>query len=454
MIISTQILKPTKSILMIRFTKYYIFLSVVLAAFIISCNTLDEKKTDEKKLIEIKSIVIGEQTWSAENINISHFQNGDSIPEAKTEDDWIKAAQENKPIWSYYNFDKKYEKQYGKLYNWYAITDPRGFAPKGWRVSSLNDWNILLNKCGGPDLAANNLKMKGGSFWEKTNADINNENNFSALPGGFYEAFGENGFWSIGRVGMWWTSDASIENNNSSAAFMMSSDEEYSSKVTFSEERKSSGLSVRFVADKNVEENKQNAEDGIITKVMTYKWCECNDGCASLFVDENGREYNFGNPSTQSVQFDCSMDKISDINKDKIFRIKFKEYPNDDYSILEITAIENESQTTCTICGTKFSGNGYEEVSSGVWSPCDSHSFSMICSENCGLKHTDKMNGIINSLPDKNSNEDYFSKERAKMRRQGYTEGEINQMRDPNQGDPEIKESAKRVFDAIKKQNQ
>ncbi len=113
-----------------------------------------------------------------------------------------------------------------------------------------------------------------------------------------------------------------------------------------------------------------------------------------------------------------------------------------------------QSQTICSICGNRFSGNGYEEASNGVWRPCDSHTFSMICSESCGLKHTAKMNGIINSLPNKSDNgEDYFSRERARMKRQGYTEGEINQMRDPNLGDPEIKESAKRVFDAIKRQS-
>lgn len=112
-----------------------------------------------------------------------------------------------------------------------------------------------------------------------------------------------------------------------------------------------------------------------------------------------------------------------------------------------------ESQTICSICGRKFTGRGYTEVSNGVWEPSDSQTYSQICSVSCGLKHTAKMNGLINSIPDKvEGSDDYFSRERARMKKQGYTEGEINQMRDPNLGDPEIKESAKRVFDAIKKQ--
>ncbi len=310
-------------------------------AVITSCNISEKNKADEKKVPEIKSIVIGEQTWSAENINISYFQNGDSIPEAKTEDDWIRAAQDNKPVWSYYNFDKRYEKQYGKLYNWYAITDPRGFAPKGWRVPTLNDWNILFEYCGGVKLAANKLKVSGNKEWQKTNSEISNQYNFSALPGGFYETVEMNGFWSIGRAGMWWTSDVSSGNNRNAMACLMSSAEEYLSEVIIYEKDKGFGLSVRIVSDKDIVTKSTNQDWPVFTKVMTYKWCECEDICLSSFLDENGAEYNFGNPSTDNLKFDCNIDKESDLNKDRKFIIKFKDYGKGDYSIIEIKPADN-----------------------------------------------------------------------------------------------------------------
>lgn len=317
-------------------SKYYFILLVGLAFFMISCNLSNEKATEEKEMIDIKSVVVGEQTWSAENINISFFQNGDSIPEAKTEYDWVRAAENSKPVWSYYNFDKRYEIQYGKLYNWYAIIDPRGFAPKGWRVPSVSDWNVLFDNCGGIKQAANKLKVTGDKIWDNTNPNVTNQTKFSAVPGGFYNAFDQNGFWSIGRVGMWWASHSSTEDNQSPKAILISTD------VSIVNEGKSSGLSVRLVTDKNIPVKQINPEGEVVTKVLTYKWCECNDGCASLFIDENGQEYNFGDPSTSSIEFDCSLEKISDPNKDRKFIVKYKMRPNNDYSILDITPIDNK----------------------------------------------------------------------------------------------------------------
>jgi uncharacterized protein (TIGR02145 family) len=88
----------------------------------------------------LKSVKIGAQTWTTENLNVSTFRNGEAIPEAKTKNEWELAAEKKQPAWCYYNFDSKKGEKYGKLFNWYAVNDSRGLAPNGWHVASDEDW--------------------------------------------------------------------------------------------------------------------------------------------------------------------------------------------------------------------------------------------------------------------------------------------------------------------------
>src|ERR1700722_7218070 len=71
------------------------------------------------------STKIGTQTWMTENLNVSTFRNGESIPEAEKADVWEKATIEQKPAWCYYNGDSANGSKYSKLYNWYAVNDTR-----------------------------------------------------------------------------------------------------------------------------------------------------------------------------------------------------------------------------------------------------------------------------------------------------------------------------------------
>ena len=101
--------------------------------------------TDARDGKEYKTVVIGNQTWMAENLNVGRFRNGELIPEAKTLEEWQEAIDEKKPAWCYYDNDIKKGELYGKLYNWYAVNDPRGLAPLGWHIPTINEWNNLNN---------------------------------------------------------------------------------------------------------------------------------------------------------------------------------------------------------------------------------------------------------------------------------------------------------------------
>ena len=147
-----------------------------------------------------KEVSIGKQVWMSENLNVDKFRNGDPIPEAKTEEEWKKAGENKQPAWCYYDNDPANGARYGKLYNWYAVNDPRGLAPKGWHISTDAEWTKLSDYLGGADLAGTKMKSKSG--WKVNNGT--NSSGFSGLPGGYRD---ENGtFYIIGLSGYWWSS--------------------------------------------------------------------------------------------------------------------------------------------------------------------------------------------------------------------------------------------------------
>jgi uncharacterized protein (TIGR02145 family) len=107
-------------------------------------------------------VKIGSQIWMSKNLNVDTFRNGDKIPEAKTDQEWLNAAKNKQPAWCYFH-DKSTSnisdsgqvyrtvdhvakgEVSGKLYNWYAISDPRGLAPSGWHIPTISEWGILGN---------------------------------------------------------------------------------------------------------------------------------------------------------------------------------------------------------------------------------------------------------------------------------------------------------------------
>jgi len=132
----------------------------------------------------VKVVKIGNQQWMVENLTVSTFRNGDFIPEVKTFTDLHNFESDGKPAWCYYNSDPQNGNKYGKLYNWYAVNDPRGLAPKGWHVPSDVEWKILIDYLGGSSVAGGKMKENGTNHWENPNIGATNESGFSALPGG------------------------------------------------------------------------------------------------------------------------------------------------------------------------------------------------------------------------------------------------------------------------------
>lgn len=147
------------------------------------------------------TFVIGDQEWMRFNLDVDTFRNGDPIPEIKSPEEWQKASEEGRPAYCYFKNDPANGALYGKLYNWYAVNDPRGLAPDGWSIPSEDDWKHLSELLGGEDIAAD--EMRSASGWSVESGD-NKVHLFNAKPGGNRTHMGSD--YNAGFMGFWWSS--------------------------------------------------------------------------------------------------------------------------------------------------------------------------------------------------------------------------------------------------------
>ena len=201
----------------------------------------DTQKIDkDMKNDDYETIKIGNQEWMAKNLNVCHFRNGESIPEAKSNEEWKKAGASKQPVWCNYDNEISNGKKYGKLYNGYAVNDPRGLAPEGWGIPSDEEWIQLVDYLGGEDVAG--TKMKSTSGWSDNGNDTN-KSGFSGLRGG-YRNFGGN-FYNIGYFGSgWWSSTEGGDDGARSCSLSLNGPE-----IDRSVLGKGNGFSVRCLKD-------------------------------------------------------------------------------------------------------------------------------------------------------------------------------------------------------------
>ena len=161
-----------------------------------------KEKSVKAKEADSKTVNIGSQKWMAENLNTDHFKNGEKILEVKSLEEWEMANNEKRPAWCYYNFDTINRKTYGKLYNWYAVNDPRGLAPDGWEIPSLEDWRLLEKSVNSkyPYSTSTESLLMSASNW-KSNAAGMGISGFNAQPSGYIESK----FKELGKIAYFWT---------------------------------------------------------------------------------------------------------------------------------------------------------------------------------------------------------------------------------------------------------
>jgi uncharacterized protein (TIGR02145 family) len=176
------------------------FLIIAALFLTLSCNK-GFKDGDGNNFGVVK---IGNQNWMDRNLASSRFMNGDLIPEAKTPEEWLMYTMEGKPAWCIQKNDPENNEIYGKLYNWYAVKDPRGLAPKGWHIPTDEEWKKMTDFLGGEVSAALIIRSSGRK--DETGKG------FKGLAAGCCNTSGA--FGGLGSYGYWWSSS---EANGTSA---------------------------------------------------------------------------------------------------------------------------------------------------------------------------------------------------------------------------------------------
>jgi uncharacterized protein (TIGR02145 family) len=180
------------------------------------------------------TVLIGNQWWMAENLRTSSYANGDSIQNVVNGTAW---TQLDSGAWSNHSNLAANDSIYGKLFNWFATSDPRNLCPAGWHVPTDTEWTNLTDYLGGLTLAGG--KMKSIVGWNAPNTNANNESGFSALSSGARDAYNSGSFFTTGCDGNWWSSTESLSTAawyyylscTSGSAFRANSSKRYGNSV-------------------------------------------------------------------------------------------------------------------------------------------------------------------------------------------------------------------------------
>jgi uncharacterized protein (TIGR02145 family) len=189
-------------------------------------------------------VTIGSQTWMAENLKTTKFNDDSSIPLETVNSAWSGIST---PAYCWYDNDINNKDTYGAMYNWYAVSTStnggKNVCPSGWHVPSDEEWITLISSLGGESNVGGKLKETGTAHWGSPNTGATNESGFTALPGGLRGAY-DGGFYQRGLVGFWWSSAASTS-TYAWNCYMSS----YDSNIVGNDLEKEDGLSVRCVQD-------------------------------------------------------------------------------------------------------------------------------------------------------------------------------------------------------------
>ncbi len=137
-----------------------------------------------------RTVVANGLEWTVDNLRTVHYQNGDPILNALGDDDYLMAGKNKQGAWCHMNNDAALDASYGKIYNWFAVHDPRGLAPEveGWRIPTEEDWSSL-------ETYFSAQMAQGEDQWERLKETFHLQYSGSRGINGAFGGFGKSGYW-------------------------------------------------------------------------------------------------------------------------------------------------------------------------------------------------------------------------------------------------------------------
>ncbi|MCK4751455.1 MAG: fibrobacter succinogenes major paralogous domain-containing protein, partial [Bacteroidales bacterium] len=149
---------------------------------------------------------IGSQTWMAENLKVTHYNNGIAIPIIEGATEWPNINEDSVKAYCWYENNASNGDTYGALYTWAGAMNGvessdgnpsgvQGVCPDGWHMPSDAEWQQLEMFLGMTSMQASGtnwrgtdeggkMKVQGTAFWTSPNVGATNESGFSAVPAG------------------------------------------------------------------------------------------------------------------------------------------------------------------------------------------------------------------------------------------------------------------------------
>lgn len=178
---------------------------MIVAFFAAACSRSDSGSTIQTGTMQdidgnsYQTVVIGSQTWMAENLKTIRLNDGTPIPLVTDANLWSTITSQAR---CFYNNDSStFKAKHGALYNWYTVRTNK-LCPTGWHVPSNEEWLALNSSLGVDSLSGG--KLKGLVIWQSPNTYATNSSGFSALPSGY--RFYNGSFNNVWISGNWWSS--------------------------------------------------------------------------------------------------------------------------------------------------------------------------------------------------------------------------------------------------------
>ncbi|MBN2543062.1 hypothetical protein JXI42_09390 [bacterium] len=167
------------------------------------------------------TIQIGDQCWMAENLKVTHYRDGTSIPNITNDNEWYGLYETETGAYCEYDNGTSNVAAYGRLYNWYAVDDSHGLAPDGWHVPTDEEWKTLEIYLGMNPAEADSYGYRGTNEGSKLagradlwyDGDLEDDpefgsSGFTALPAGYRD--GDGSYYDLIHNSYFWSSSESV----------------------------------------------------------------------------------------------------------------------------------------------------------------------------------------------------------------------------------------------------